>query len=459
MTITNGRLLARGMAFFHRDGLPASWKQATKFAGEGGRLATMPDIVAARLETKPGDFPWDTYFTTHSAEYCGRSRTGKRILIVAHGLGPLSTLEGVQKAYSWEYTDRRNRHGGRITQQDFLDLEAGKFGEVAVVDLERYCRRYNFPFSQTLRSSEAMTDPVLKARFGQQTKQYVEAHTAFARMWHREQAGIDPENKYNFTGEEEFLGHRSRQHLRDGTNYSDPYIINLNDASNCRYFFGLHRRHRPLEEGYAVAHLISAGHLSHRHHDGNESLTLEVGCHGWWDGVRMVGIQAGGNSPLSIDQGPDARSLLRKYWCDVIVPVKMPEEFGFRALMQIDRQWFTQYPKIGERVDTMEPEYVVTSIKKVGRPVTFRTTVGGYHGSFSFDITEVQAIAKRRANAYFFLGEPEDEWHGGNPTHQTREVQFYRIEVDTSKCVIRADKLARDYEMIMRLVAKDLAAT
>ena len=54
------QLSARSMAFYHQDGLPAAWKQAMRFAGKGGRLATMPDIVAARLATKPGDFPWES---------------------------------------------------------------------------------------------------------------------------------------------------------------------------------------------------------------------------------------------------------------------------------------------------------------------------------------------------------------------------------------------------------------
>ncbi len=157
--------LPDAMAFYHEDGLSAAWKQAMRFAGKDGRLATMPDIVAARLETKPGALPWETYFTTLTAEYYGFSKTGKRVLIIAHGVGPMSTLQGVQKAYSWQYNDKdRNRRGGRITAQEFLDLEAGKFGEVSIVDLESYCTQYEYAFAETLRSSDALTDPVLKAR-------------------------------------------------------------------------------------------------------------------------------------------------------------------------------------------------------------------------------------------------------------------------------------------------------
>lgn len=455
MKTTERKPFAHAMAFYHQDGLPAAWQQAMKFAGKGGHLANMPDIIAARLESKPGDTPWETYYTTLTAEYLGFSKQGNRILIVAHGIGPMSNLDGIRKAYSWEYNDKeRNQRGGRIMQQEFSDLEAGKFGEVEVIDFDAYCRRYEYPFLQVLRSSEAMTDPVLRARFGLQAEQYVLAHTAHARAWHHEQAGVDPENKYQLPNHEQFLDRRRRQHLNDGAELSDPYIVQLEGAANCCYTFGSQHGHRPIEEGYAIAHLISTGRLCNLHHEGHESLTLNVSCHEWWNGVRVVGIQAGGSIRSGIQAGPDAYKLLRKHWRDLLVPMKKPEDVGFRALVKIGNQWFTQYPKKGERMDTWEPEYVVTSTKKIGEPLLFRTTVGGYHGFFKFGVNEVQAIAPPNANAYFFVGEPENEWHDGNPTHQTCMVQFYRIEADTTKRMMRSNQLYHDYETMMKLLAR-----
>ena len=454
MSVTEKKPFAHAMAFYHQDGLPAAWKQAMRFAGKGGRLATMPDIVAARLETKPGDAPWETYFTTLTAEYCGFSKTGKRILIIAHGVGPMSTLDGIQKAYSWEYQDKdRNHNGGRITVQEFLDLEAGRFGEVSIVDLESYCTRYKYPFMQTLRSSEAMTDPVLKARFGLLTEDYIEAHTKTARKWHREQAGLDPEKNYHLPNHDQFLDRRRSQHEHNGAVNSDPYILKVGGANNCSYFFGSRYGFREIEEGTAIAHLVSTGRLCHLHHEGNESLTLDVDCFEWWNGVRLVGVKAGGNIRSGLHQGPDAYKLLRKHWHELLVPTKKHKDIGFCALVQIGNQWFTQYPKIGERMDTWEPEFVVTSAKKVGKPVLFQTTSSGSGAFFMFGIKEVQAIAPSNANAYFFCGEPRPQ--GGS---HVCEVQFYWIEVDTSKCMIRADKLAHDYDTMMKLVAEESVA-
>ncbi len=433
------------MAFYHQDGLPAAWQQAMKFAGKGGRLATMPDIVTARLGTKPGEMPWETYFTTLTAEYFGFSKAGNRILIIAHGIGPMFTLKGVQKAYSWEYKDKeRNRRGGRITAQEFLDLEAGKYGEVAIVDFESYCQRYEYPFLQMLRVSQAIIDPVLKARLGSQAEQYIMAHAEAARKWHRKQARIDPKNRYNLPDYERFLDRRRRQHLQDSVEGSDPFIVKLEGAANCCYTFGSRRGHRQIEDGYAIAHLISTGGLSHVFYEGNESLVLDIDCHEWLNGVRFVGIKAGGDIQ-SVSKGPNARQLLRKYWRDLFVPAGNKRGIGFRALVRIDEQWFTQYPKAGARMDTGEPEYVVTSAKKVGEPVLFRTTSSGSGVFFKFGVNEVKAIAPPNANAYFFVGEPRPE---GND--HICEVQFYRIKADTSRRLMRADKLARDYDMMMK---------
>lgn len=430
---TGEKGVAHAMAFYHEDGLTVAWQQAAKFADKDGRMATMPDIVQARLKTKPGETPWETYYTTLTAEYLGLSRKGNQILIVAHGIGPMSTLSGIQKTYSWEYKDKsRIRRGGRILQQEFWDLEDGKFGEVNIVDFNSYCRRYDFPFLQVLRSSEAMTDPVLKARLGSRSEQYVQCHTAHARAWHREQP-LHP------------------GHVECEADGSDPFILRIEGAANCCYTFGPRRGHRIIEEGYAVAHLISTGRLCHLMHNSHGSLVLDVGCHEWGNGTRIVGIQSVGGVDLNLQNGPRAYDLLRKHWKKLLLPVPWVP-IGFRALMKIDEQWFTQYPKTGEGMDTWEPEHAVTSMEEIGKPILFRTTVGGYYGFFKFGTKEVQAIAPLSANAYFFVGEPQNEWHDGDPTHQTCMVQFCRVTADTTKRLIRGKQLSHDFDLMMRLL-------
>lgn len=132
-----------------------------------------------------------------------------------------------------------------------------------------------------------------------------------------------------------------------------------------------------------------------------------------------------------------------------------PEEVGFRGLVQIGDQWFTQYPKPGHEMDTHEPEYVVTSLESVGAPVVFRTEIQGYHGFFRLDTSDVARLAPRDANTYRFVSEPQCEWTDGNPTHHTAMVQFYKATIDTSKRLVRSDTLRHDYGWMMQLMEKE----
>lgn len=453
------------MAFYHNDGLPAAWHQAAKFAENNGRLATMPDIIAARLATKPEDFPWQTYFTTTSAEYYGIGKNGKRILIVAHGVGPMSTLDGIQKAYKWEYSDKeREKRGGRITAQEFSDLEDGKFGEVEIIDLESYCERYKYPFLQMLLFSEAMSDPVLKARIGPSAEKYIQLHAEITRTWHREEVGSDEVKKPYLTkdvvngvlsGKKFYNG--NLQHVLDGANDSNPYIIKVDGASNCSYFFGKKHGFRQIEEGYAIGHLLSIGTPCNVCHEGNSSLASDISCHEWYDGVRLVGIKPNGNFSTGIHKGPSAEDLLRKHWRDLFVATRKRETPDFQAMMMFDDQWFTQYEKTGECMDTHKPKHLIISAEKIGEPVQFKTTIGGWHGFFKYGINEVKAIAPPNANAYFFVSDTQIVWENNNPTHHVRMVQFFKIDVDMTKRLIQPNRLAYKYETLMQLLEKEMA--
>lgn len=103
-------------------------------------------------------------------------------------------------------------------------------------------------------------------------------------------------------------------------------------------------------------------------------------------------------------------------------------------------------------MDTGEPEFHVISLKKIGKPVEFTTTIGGYHGFFKYDIKEVEAIAPRGANVYDLAGDIEVIFHDGTPGYHRVPVQFYRAEVDTSQRLIREDELCNDYEALMELI-------
>lgn len=123
----------RAMGFFQSGDLAKAAAQALRFAGDGGRLGTMLDVVDARLATTLGSNAWERYWSTSSWEFRGRSRGGVELLAVHHGGGPLGVPDAMAEAYA---RSTREDVGARIPQQLFWYFLDGKFGPIATVELQ-----------------------------------------------------------------------------------------------------------------------------------------------------------------------------------------------------------------------------------------------------------------------------------------------------------------------------------
>jgi hypothetical protein len=418
------------MAFYNDKGLVAAFKQAEKFAGTDGRIGTMPDAIALRLTTPPhenlemsGSTPWDRYYTTMTAEYFG-VLAGRPSIIVAHGIGPMSTLQGVLDAYRYDFDDKsRNRRGGRISQMEFEKLARGEYGKVSIIDYEEYRnhfgdRQFRAPTGYR-RASEAARDPVLIARLGPQAHKYISRHAAIAREYYQKTASLV---------------------------VADPYILDMSEPNNLPYWC------REVEAGLAFAHLTSIGGINLVHHENGMRLpswACDVGIHEWADGVRLLGVRSG---PVSdVCDGPDARQLLRKHWKELLEPTDLDRgPDGLFVLMQMpDNAWFTQIPKKGASADTYEPEFQVTSMKKVGELARFYTDSNYPVPIFRYDRREAQAVLPKEANAYELVGDPTRT--GGADSQETCLVQGYHITVDHTRRLVRQDALANNFERMMEL--------
>lgn len=421
------------MSFFHMDGFVPSFRQASRFAGDKGHVGTMLDVVDARLATPPKHLngydpsnptPWDQYFTTMSAEYVGMSKGGIKILLVAHGVGPMATERGVVDAYKWQTSDKtRGREGGRITIDEFHKLESGHYGPVEVVELETYLRRYQYPFLSILSAVEAFVDPVLRARLGPRASEYLTEHARLAIEFYKKHHAYDP-----------------------SSGPMNPYIIQPGDAS-CSYVY------QEVEEGFAFAHLLSIGAISQV--QGNDygrlpTWSCDIGPHRWGDGTRMFGVREGDAG--EIRKGPDARKLLLKHWRELMEPTGLDQApGGLMVLMQLpDETWFTQVPKKGARADTYEPEFLVKSMQQVGEAVRFYTDSNYPVPIFRYDRKEVEAVLPKSANAYALVGEPD--FTNGVGSRETCLVQGYRVEVDPTHRPIKEKVLENDYDRMMQLL-------
>lgn len=429
--------LPGAMAFYHEKGLVPAFTLASKYAGKDGHIGTMLDWVDARLNVEPYEkfgfystsnpTPWDQYYTTLSAEYVGRGKNGRMLLIVAHGIGPMATLGGAVAAYRHEFDDKTRRtDGGRISILEFLKLESGAYGHVEIVDLEQYNSSRKYPFIGYLHASEAFVDPVLRARLGPRAVEYIDRHATLARQYHAE------EHKQAVT---------------------DPYVIEVGGPG----FYWV--EHAKLEEGLAYAHLLSVGCMSLSHHQSEynvPSWVSDVTTHGWHDGTRFIGVRE--SVTTGIAKGPDAYDLLRKHWKVLMEPTgnSRPLPGNFYTLIQLpDETWFTQIHKSGGAMDNGEPEYLVTSIEPIGEPVRFFTEVHHYHGFFKYAKSEVQAVVPKEVNAYVLVGDPENIWKKGNPDQQTCLVQPYKVVIDHTKRLTLRNTLANDYGRMMELMSSE----
>lgn len=263
-------------AFCHQH-LQAAWRQATQYAGSDGRVATLPDIVAARLATRFTDFPWKKRFITSSAEYFGRDRKGRLVLAVSHGSGPQFPLPDV------------SNHMGSIHIHEFWRLLNGAYGEVTCIPYTAITGRYQYPFQKILNADEALNDPLLAARLGPDRAAFVTSTKRHIASWHRDQRFVIPENRHGIAPKvwRRYLRQRLHYHTAHSAN---PYFMAMTDAHKRPYAACADWL---LKEDKAIAYLLSFSHLSIHLSGIGEYMAVKVSCHEWWHESCVVGVPAG----------------------------------------------------------------------------------------------------------------------------------------------------------------------
>ena len=404
------------VSFFNYNGLVPAWGLAKEFADEEGRIATLPEIVEIRLNSKIEDFAWKNRFTTSSAEYFGIGKDGQKKIIVAHGIGPMSDLDGILKAYSYEFKDKtRNNHGGRITQEEFLSLESGQYGPVKIVDYRKLLEEstssgIEYPLAERLSYEQCLACKLLIARLGPNAEEYINFHSQIIKKFST---------------------------AKPGKNY--PKIILMTDNHQCSYC------HHRLEEGLAMANLLSVGQLENFYQDGN--FRSDIRCHEWSKKNNFIGIRK--DAKLNnIDNVVDVKDLLEQ----LMVPVETPVYPGtIRRIIEHRGQEFVEYQKNDNNLDTGEPEFHVISKEPIGKLMNFQTTTGGSSSFFKYDQKEISIIAPPDSNAYKFFGEIKTIYKNNKPIYAIK-IQFYRAEIDYSQRLIHASQLANNYDKLIELI-------
>ena len=469
--------IERPVAFYHRDGLVAAWNFAERYAGTSGHVATLPEIVELRLSAKPGtkDSPWETWYTSASAEYVGIGADGRVKIIVAHGVGPMSTIDGIKTAYKWEWGDKtRHNNGGRITAQQFLDLESGAYGETKIIAATGFIksngqivRKYDIPavsvldfqeyldamglvdgyniFDRYLTTPDALRDPLIRMRLGSNAYRYLMKHERIAKAFHVKER---PNAGYRWA-----QGFDDRKH---------PYITKVETASNCAYTLPNEAirkatgkwvdEPRVPEEGYALAHLLDIDAFMRTHtQEVGVMLVSSPNVHEWWNGAKFIAMPDGVIMNDGLAQGPDPARTIHEHWEHFMQPV----EKGYAPitpylLKYAHDEWFACYPKKcpnDQCMDDGDVEFHVRSLKRVGEDGSFTTDEMFF---LRYKLAQVRALMSREANAYEIVNISGKDRNGLT----TVTVRFYKADVDTSRRLPRTDEIARDYDRLMEVYAR-----
>ena len=126
--------ILKGKTFYSNEqdngkyiGVPVALQQALEYATNSGIVATMPELIAAKVKAdKTHDF-WKQWYTVHTEENIGIDKKGrfyaknKPILAVVNG-GGILTPERIKQAYSEGLID----HSAKYTDEEFDSLLDGK---------------------------------------------------------------------------------------------------------------------------------------------------------------------------------------------------------------------------------------------------------------------------------------------------------------------------------------------
>lgn len=421
------------MAFYNEDGFEAAYRGAVAFAGTGGRLATLPDVLEARLVSDSHAVAWSHYVTTMSSEFYGWSSAGVPLIVVAHGVGPMTDVETVTAVYAAGAGDEnRPRGSGRIDGDTFRQLLYGHYGDVHVID-----------FRHHLASAGEYA-------FGPRTAEQVLAND----LWVARLGGRDLAERYVARHESLALEDFDRQHMRGPREAG--MILRMEQTSDFGYVSYENRPGQPLKEvarqldgDFAIAHLLSIAGLVNSMDGHRSHLQSDISPHSESDGVRLVGLRAGA-VPAPFHAGFDMERALRDWrdrlWVEETQPI---EAARLSVLERFSKEWFVQYPKEGNALDTGEPAYRVETVEKVGGPAVLEVVTAGFYGFLRYDIASVEKLQPEGANAYALAS---DVMVGAGGNSQAVLVQFYKITADRSRRLLRRSEILSDPALLLRVI-------
>ena len=135
-------------AIIYESHLPDALRRALIYAGDDGFVASMPQLLHARVSASFHNVIWNTWFTANSEECVAKTPQGNWVVVALHGGGIFATPERIRTLYHAN-VDRGSELGftglfaGRISSRENRDIVDGRLpngGQIPVYAFSEFKR-------------------------------------------------------------------------------------------------------------------------------------------------------------------------------------------------------------------------------------------------------------------------------------------------------------------------------
>ena len=135
-------------AIFFDSYLPDALRRALEYAGDDGFVASLPQLLRARVSAGYDNELWNNWFNPNSEESLVTTPQGNRVIVTIHGGGVFATPERYEDLFRAS-TDRFSEFGftglfvGKLSQTEARGILAGRMpdgAEIPVYDFDEFSR-------------------------------------------------------------------------------------------------------------------------------------------------------------------------------------------------------------------------------------------------------------------------------------------------------------------------------
>ena len=111
--------------------IPTALRRALHYAGDGGFVASMPQLLHARTNASYDNIIWNTWFTSYTEESVVTTSQGNHVVVAVHGGGIFASPDRFERSF-YANLNRHNSEGitgqsaAKISEQEARDVLVGK---------------------------------------------------------------------------------------------------------------------------------------------------------------------------------------------------------------------------------------------------------------------------------------------------------------------------------------------